>query len=122
MTANDDELGQICLQVQMSLAPGLNPDSLKEASERIAKATSGIRGIGFFEGDEDGKYLNITFAVESPASAWQELKSKLLESELFGSSLRKCAMVVCTGNDGWNDYLLLHHYDPTVGLDAPSEA
>jgi hypothetical protein len=118
MTANDDELGQLCLQVQMNLALQLNPDSLKEASERIAKAITGIRGVGRSEGDDDGRNLNVTFAAESPATAWQELKSKLLESGVFGSSLRECAMVACTGNDGWNDYRLLHHFDPTVGLDA----
>ena len=104
MTANDDEIGQLCLQVQMNLAPELKPDSLKEASEHIAKDTNGIRGIEFSEGDDNGKYLNIIFAAENPRTAWKEIKGKIIESDVFGSSLRKCAMVVCTGNDGWNDY------------------
>jgi hypothetical protein len=114
-------IGQICIQVYPTRAPELDVASLKVACEVLARAITGVRGIGFSEGDDGGTYLNIVFAAEEPAATWRRMRPQLLESSVFATNLLASCMVVCTGLDGWNDYLLLYHYDPTVAIDA-SEA
>jgi hypothetical protein len=34
-----------------------------------------------------------------------------------GSALRNAAIIMCEGTRGWDDYRLLHHYDPAQPLD-----
>ena len=81
-----------------------------------------MRGFSAKRGDDDGAYLNIVFAVEHVANAWKLLRPKLFDSTEFGESLKVASLTMCTGEDGWNDYLLLHHFDPEIPLDATGEA
>jgi hypothetical protein len=86
----------------------------------LALSTQGVRGIGFTDGDDNGPFLNVVFAAEEPIEVWRTLRASLLESQDFGAALAASSMVMCTGREGWDDYLLLHHFDRTVPLDAPS--
>ena len=122
MSNAEDELGQLCLQVHPARAPGLNVSALKEAATALAGLVHGVHGIDFTEAEYDGAYLNIVFAAREPLRAWQFIRQGLLESAAFGPSLKASSMAICTGTDGWNDFLLLYHYDPSVARDAASEA
>jgi hypothetical protein len=31
--------------------------------------------------------------------------------------MRQASMALCSSEEGWNDYLLLHHFDPLVAID-----
>jgi hypothetical protein len=117
LTATPD-LGQICIQVQLQRVQALDVSALRQECNAIARTTEGIRGIGFTEGEDEGPYLNIVFATEDPSSSWETLRALLLESARFGDDLKGSCICMCTGQDGWNDYLLLHHFDPEVPLDA----
>ena len=118
----DIPLGQICVQVHPGRAAHLDLDQLTSACEAIARSTEGVRGFSATKGEEEGAYLNLVFAAEQPVSAWSLLRPKLLESSELGESLKAACMAMCTGSDGWNDYLLLHHFDPEVPLDDLDEA
>jgi hypothetical protein len=122
MSEASEELGQLCLQVHADLSPGINTAELKLAAELLAKSIPGVRGIGFSEGEDEGAYLNIIFASTDPRQAWTSIRKGLLESSSFSSQLKAASIAMCTGADGWNDYVLLHHYDPTVSPDGTSEA
>ncbi len=119
---SEPQLGQLCLQVHPSRAPELELDLLRTAAEALARSTPGFRGIDFAEGEDDGTYLNIVFAVSNPAQAWHQIEAGLFGSLQFGAALRASSMAMCTGADGWNDYLLLYHYDPQVPRNSPGEA
>jgi hypothetical protein len=108
------ELGQICVQVHPARAPGLSTPELKAAAELLAKSAPDVRGIGFSDGEDEGPYLNIIFASVDPRNSWLSIREGLLESPTFGPQLKSAAMAMCTGVDGWNDYILLYHYDPSV--------
>jgi hypothetical protein len=43
--------------------------------------------------------------------------SSRYRSSEFGGALAESSMAMCEGQRGWEDYLLLHHYDPAVQLD-----
>ncbi|MFG6429834.1 hypothetical protein [Roseateles sp. LYH14W] len=114
MSATD--LDQICIQVQLSRAPGLDAARLGAVSETIARRTGGCRGFEMAQGDDDGAYLNLLFATESLRETWHGLREELLGSDEFGEALRTACICVCTGSEGWDDYLLLHHFDPDEPL------
>lgn len=55
------------------------------------------------EGGFDEGYVNVSFTTDgSVLSIWQDVQRFLNEN----SDVR--AVVVCTGQKGWHDYLLLH--------------
>jgi hypothetical protein len=116
MSTPDKSIGQLCIQVHPDLAPELNLARLKEECEVIARRTDGVRGIDFTEGNDGGPYLNIIFATERPRLSWRNLKATLLESSEFGNDLSASCMCVCTGENGWEDYLMLYHFDPATPL------
>jgi hypothetical protein len=66
------------------------------------------------EGYDDGPYVNVVFKTADPAKVWASIQ-RLLETE---SSLASATIVVCQGKLGWDDYLLLHHFDAGVKLDS----
>jgi hypothetical protein len=122
MSTAEPELGRICIQVHLGRAPALDVARLAEVCEGVARRTSGIRGINISEGEEDGAFVNILFAAMDPLASWPALKEALLESAEFGEALKVSCMCVCTGDDGWDDYLLLYHFDPTIPLDDAGTA
>lgn len=122
MSALDSIIGEVCVQIHPVRDPELDTNQLKSACEFIAKNIPGIRGVGFSEGEDAGPYLNIIFAVVEPAQSWHQIRLALIESSEFGGSLKKCCMCMCTGQNGWDDYLLLYHFDPRVALDEIREA
>lgn len=68
-------------------------------------------------GNDDGRYIDITFESNKPAETWARLKRSFVCSELPESEFHKASIITVTGDDGWNDYLLLHHYDEAESLD-----
>lgn len=60
-------------------------------------------------------HLNINCTTEDLATLWAHLKKGLYECD---SVLQNASIVVCEGESGWDDYLLLHHYDEDEELDS----
>jgi hypothetical protein len=121
------ELGQICLQLHPHLATGLDLDQLAKAFEAIARATEGVRGFGVTQGDDDGPYLNIVFAADEPVAAGRGCSRSCSRSPPSGAALRAACMVMCTGANGWDDYLLLAPLRPsrcrwTIWMLTPNKA
>jgi hypothetical protein len=59
------------------------------------------------------KYVNVTVKCASPKMLWRRLRNKLNAVPGF----RKSTIVVGTGKHGWDDYIQLQHFDPTVPPD-----
>lgn len=66
-----------------------------------------IQDVSKSEGYDQRRYINIFFTTVDPKRFWPVLREQLI---LLG--LQAACIVTCTGRDGWNDYLLLHHFDP----------
>jgi hypothetical protein len=71
------------------------------------------QGTSMTSGEDDGQYVNIDFDIENVSAFWLRLREQLRTD----NSLASCLIVCCEGEDGWNDYLLLHHFDTGVELD-----
>ena len=70
------------------------------------------------EGEDDGPYVNYNFRTQDLVRLWDILQGQVFWSQAIGPNLAKASIVTCEGSHGWNDYLLLHHYDRTLALDA----
>ena len=112
----------LCIQVHPGAASGMDLPTLREAAERLAKSVPGLHGVSFTEGEDKGSYINIVFSVESTAIAWEHIRTNLLDSTQFGATLRNSCLVVGTGEHGWNDYVLFHHYKRPQAGTLSSEA
>jgi predicted RNA binding protein with dsRBD fold (UPF0201 family) len=69
-------------------------------------------------GEHDGRYENFMFEAASPEDGMSMVRG-VLDSPEVGRAARASCIVTCEGEQGWDDYLLLHHYDRTLVLDAP---
>jgi hypothetical protein len=74
------------------------------AVDRTARVTSG---------EDDGQYVNFEFKSDDPAALWRAIRA-LLAMHRF---LAPVTIVTCEGRHGWDDFLLLHHFDGTLTLD-----
>jgi hypothetical protein len=68
-------------------------------------------------GDEDGRYVNFRFKAVSVESGWSAI-SALFRLPEIGSAAQTACILTCEGKHGWDDYLLLHHYDRTLAIDG----
>jgi hypothetical protein len=90
-------------------------DHLVEALRSFVSAAAG-GAVAEDRGDDDGRYINFTFGVSDHVAAWSRLRA-MYDDGPVGRDLGATTIVVCEGPDGWNDYLLLHHFDQTVAID-----
>lgn len=65
------------------------------------------------EGFDNERYINVDFATTDVIG----LSTALLKAVRSTRTLAASAIVCSEGKAGWDDYLLLHHFDPSVPLD-----
>ncbi len=67
----------------------------------------------FSEGDDNGRYMNYTFGTNDAQSLWNIIRNQVFGNTVTGINMLDCSIVVCSSEEGWDDYILLHHFDPT---------
>jgi hypothetical protein len=70
-------------------------------------------------GEDDGRYENIMFDVAAPEVALSRIQA-VFDLPSVGPAARASCIVMCQGERGWDDCLLLHHYDPAEKVDVPA--
>ena len=110
-------VGQVQLQVHTDAIDSETMYSLTRECERLAASLDGALEVRFEEGDDEGKYLNIVFDSHSPQELWPRINAALFLSQIYGPALQANSMALRTGEDGWNDYILLFHFDPSVPVE-----
>lgn len=106
----------ISIQVQPDKVPNLELEKINQLFKEIKKNTL-IERAYFDEGNDQGRYINFNYDSNDVQSLWVEIQDVLYKSESISKDLCQCSMVMCSGENGWDDYILLHHFDPTVVLD-----
>lgn len=107
-----------CIQVQPDRAPGIDIDRVRELCQETASDTSMVERHGVIEGNDEGPYLNLMFEIVKAGEFWRSVKTKLYADPLVGGAMERASMATCTGEHGWDDYLLLYHYDKGLQLDV----
>lgn len=69
------------------------------------------------EADEVGQWRNFEFETNEIDAMWSALRAELATDTDRFAELQTRWIVVAEGNHGWDDYLMLAHFDPTVRVD-----
>lgn len=110
-----------CIQIQPDRAPGINLDRVRDLCKQLATDAKTVSRHGVVEGDDDGPYVNLMFEVIKTVEFWQAFEEKLYQDAVVGEGMKLASMATCTGELGWDDYLLLYHYDKGLELDDPGD-
>jgi hypothetical protein len=89
--------------------------------EALAKDRATVAALESSEGDDEGPYVNFTFQAKDVSRLWAKIQRKVLEHARVGAALAKSSIIICEGSEGWDNYLLLHHFDRRLKLDTPDE-
>ncbi|MES2972537.1 MAG: hypothetical protein V4757_02970 [Pseudomonadota bacterium] len=65
----------------------------------------------------EASYCNIVIRVGKSTVFWRRLFHAILNEAAIHAWVKNRWIVVIEGPAGWNDYLLLAHFDPTVETD-----
>lgn len=106
----------LSIQVQPARSPGIDRAGVISEFEAIAGATELEKHHTFDSGDDKVTYFNFTFGTSDAQNLWQLIRRRLYNTGNFSNHMRQASMAMCSSEEGWDDYLLLYHFDPTVGL------
>ncbi len=106
----------LSIQVQPDRIPGLDIEKARLLFEAL-KSNSLVERSAFDEGNDKGRYLNFTYGTNDAQSLWLVIQREIYEHQIFGKQLLSCSIAVCSSEEGWNNYLLLHHFDSSVPLE-----
>jgi len=99
-------MAELVVQIQPQRVAAFRESAIEQLCATPAFAAL-IRDASVTRGQDQGHYINVHFTTDTPNDFWPALRQQLVRLGLQAGSI-----VTCTGKDGWNDYLLLHHYDP----------
>jgi hypothetical protein len=110
-------MSTLCIQVQPNRASSIDMWRVRALGEAVAADRNLVSRFAVVDGEDTGPYTNLLFETAELQELWSQLQETLYNDEQIGPALAQASMAMCEGNDGWNDYLLLYHFDPTVKLD-----
>jgi hypothetical protein len=104
----------LSIQIQPERVPGLKMKEVQVAFEAIAGMSPLVEHHQFDDGFDKTRYFNFTFGTEDLERLWAVIRSTIYRNPALAEPIAKSSIVVCTGENGWDDYLLLFHFDPSV--------
>src|SRR5215468_9033752 len=108
----------LSVQIQPERSPTLNLVAVTSAFVEIAGDVQLVRHHAFDQGHDSGDYHNFTFGTERAGALWREIRRRLFDDPVLGDDMRKVSIAACSSDTGWNDYLLLFHFDPAASVDS----
>lgn len=105
---------EFCIQLQPERAPEVDFEAIKQWAGSFADSSSFVTDFWIDAGDD---YINLRFSTDMPKLFWHAFAAEFLDCNTEGQLNRSCCIAYCQGRRGWDDYLLLHHFDPTEPLD-----
>jgi hypothetical protein len=109
------------IQVQPERAASLDIARVIDLIEALAHDHNIVAGFDTTKGEDEGPYVNFTYLSKDPATLWKRIESDVLAHPQLGRKIAQASIIVCEGANGWDDYLLLHHFDRTMVLDSADE-
>jgi hypothetical protein len=113
-------LRSLNVQFQPKRAPSIKVAAVVALIARIAAKNASVRAFAYQKGNDRGPYINFQFDVHAMNlfHAWLSVRTGALGHRALEKSLRRSCIVTCEGTRGWENYLLLHHFDSGAKLDA----
>jgi len=113
---------QFCIQIHPHRSPQLDLAGLRSECERLATDKALLRRFSWREGFDDHAYVNLMFDTDHPKLLWTLLNERLYQASALGTLMQASSIATCEGRRGWDDYLLLSHYDAGQKCDELPEA
>ncbi|MBC8217705.1 MAG: hypothetical protein H8E73_04515 [Planctomycetes bacterium] len=108
----------LSVQIQPERSPDLDNESFIDLFKKWCGKSTCVSGVDVDEGFDDGGYINTNCMTSDLGALWSQIRSRFYEGGDSSPGLPKASIVVCEGEHGWDDYLLLHHLDDTEELDT----
>ena len=108
---------EFSIQIHPHRSPQLDLANLLSQFERLSTERGWIRQKSVERGFDEHAYVNVTFETDYPKLFWQLLYERFYRASAFGQFLRAASIATCEGRFGWDDYLLLHHFDTGVSCE-----
>jgi hypothetical protein len=105
---------ELCIQIHPHRCPGRELGSALSQCRRLSTQRSWIRHFSQTDGFDQHAYVNLIFEADDVRLLWKFLSEQLYDASGLGQFMRGTSIVTCQGSSGWDDYLLLHHFDPGV--------
>ena len=103
----------LSVQLQRDLIPQIDVEVVVGRLNAIASRPPSVQ-----KGNASNElHLNVTFVTEDAPGLWDKIASELCLFMEPPSQISRGIIVVCEGDHGWNDYLLLYHFDRDKALD-----
>src|SRR5262252_173684 len=105
--------------LSVQLQPRRAPDLDLDAALAILTSAAELAGaeLEISEGEDDGPYINFNFTTQDLPRLWEILQGQVFWDRTIGPHLANASIATCQGKRGWDDYLLLHHFDRDYELD-----
>ena len=107
----------LSIQLHPRRASGIDIPAIQEAFDALTGLPLVVRHQ-FNHGHDKVEYFNFTFGTEDLPALWREVQARLYADPQLGAWMSAASMAMCEGPNGWDDYLLLYHFDPAVERDA----
>lgn len=108
----------LCIQIQPDRVAQFDQAAVEAVCDALRIHKPLISAFQLEAGEDDGPYLNLMFETEDAQALWPILQTAFYPASPFGDMLRATSMAMCTGEEGWDDFLLLYHYDDNLQLDS----
>jgi len=114
------ESRRIKIQVQIDRCKSISDEEIIQTFKFFSDESKLVNSFSSTEDIEEG-YINLSINTNSPKELWNSLKSYIQRVDINDNRLMSSLIIVCEGEDSWNDYLLLYHFDEDVETDDFSE-
>ena len=110
----------LAVQFQPGRATSTKVASVVSLMTRIAGSNVSLLGFAYRKGNDRGSYVNFQFEVPAAklAQTLASIVAGALGHRVLGPSLRRSCIVTCEGTRGWDNYLLLYHFNQKLKLDT----
>ncbi len=107
-----------CIQVRPDRAPALDMDRVRSLCRLVMSRRALAKYHSIVDGTEKGQNLSLIFETEEPEEFWALLQTVFYEDIKVGTDMVQASLALCEGKHGWDDCLVLHHFDPEVETDT----
>ena len=106
----------LSVQFQPRRSGGLESDKICELMLRVA-LDADVKTFSIERSRARDSYLTFLFSSATAARTWRAIQRIALRHRVLGARIRGSTIVTCQGTRGWDNYRLLHHFDPEQRLD-----
>ena len=103
----------LSIQIQPERLGGIQTDHIVVQLRAAAEAHANVSAVEVARGDNEGPFVNVNITSDDLPALWLVVKQQVEAAQIASGCI-----VVCQGARCWDDYLLLHHFDPEKKLDS----